>query len=98
MTNVCLDGDAGDAGALRIGTESLSIKVGQRVRMDGYEEMWHSLLILCALGDDGSLSIKVMACHYDWDDTRQIALIQSKPNESADTTRALTFDFERKDV
>jgi hypothetical protein len=90
--------NAGDAGELRVGTESLSVSVGQRVRRDGSEEMWHSVLIHCDAGEDGSLSIKVMVCHFDWEETRQIALIQSKPNENGNESRALTFDFEHKDV
>ena len=90
--------NAGDVGALRVGTESLSVRVGQRVRRDGSDEMWHSVLIHCDAGEDGSLSIKVMVCHYDWEETRQIALIRSKPNENGDESRALTFDFEQKDV
>jgi hypothetical protein len=90
--------NAGDAGELRVGTESLSVSVGQRVRRDGSEEMWHSVLIHCDAGEDGSLSIKVMVCHFDWEETRQIALIQSKPNENGNESRALTFDFEQKDV
>jgi len=90
--------DAGDAGGLRVGTESLSVKVGQRVRREGNDEMWHSVLINCEAGEDGSLAIKVWVCHYDWDETRQIALIQSKPEASGGESRALTFDFEQKDV
>ncbi len=90
--------NAGDAGELRVGTETLSVKVGQRVRRDGYDEMWHSVLIHCETGEDGSLSIKVMVCHFDWEETRQIALIQSKPNDNRDESRVLTFDFEQKDV
>ena len=90
--------NAGDAGELRVGTEALSVSVGQRVRRDGCEEMWHSVLIHCDAGEDGSLSIKVMVCHFDWEETRQIALIQSKPNENGDESHALTFNFEQKDV
>src|SRR6266852_3775155 len=70
--------NAGDAGELHVGTKSLSVKVGQRVRRDGSEEMWHSVLIHC-------------------DESRQIALIESKPNHN-ETTRTLTFDLEQKDV
>jgi len=35
--------NAGDAGELCVGTESLSVKVGQRIHRDGVEEIWHSL-------------------------------------------------------
>jgi hypothetical protein len=39
-----------------------------------------------------------MVCHFDWEETRQIALILSKPNDNGDASRALTFDFEQKDA
>jgi hypothetical protein len=90
--------NAGDAGELRVGTETLSVRVGQRVRRDGSDEMWHSVLIHCDAGEDGSLSIKVMVCHFDWDETRQIAFIQSTPNQNGDESGALTFNFEQRDV
>ena len=32
--------NAGDAGELCVGTESLSVKVGQRIHRDGVEEIW----------------------------------------------------------
>jgi hypothetical protein len=89
--------NAGDAGELRVGTESLSVKFGQRVRRDGSEEMWHSVLIHCDEAIDGCLTIKVIVCHFDWDESRQIAMIQSKPNHR-EGTRTLTFDLEQEDV
>jgi len=89
--------NAGAAGELRVGTESLSVKIGQRVRRDGAEEIWHSVLIHCDEAEDGSLTVRVMICHFDWDESRQIALIESKPNHD-ETTRTLTFDLEQKDV
>ena len=89
--------NAGDAGELHVGTKSLSVKVGQRVRRDGSEEMWHSVLIHCDEAEDGSLTVRVIVCHFDWDESRQIALIQSKPNHN-ETTGTLTFDLAQKDV
>ena len=32
---------AGSAGELRVGADSVSVKVGQRVRRDGTKEIWH---------------------------------------------------------
>lgn len=89
--------NADAAGELHVGTESLSVKIGQRVRRDGSEEIWHSVLIHCAEADDGSLTVRVIVCHFDWEQSRQIALIQSKPNHQ-EGTRILTFDLEHKDV
>jgi len=50
--------NAGAAGELHVGTESLSVKIGQRVRRDGSEEMWHSVLIHCdeALSESSSVT------------------------------------------
>ena len=89
--------NAGAAGELHVGTESLSVKIGQRVQRDGSEEIWHSVLIHCAGADDGSLTVKVIVCHFDWEESRQIALIRSKPNHQ-EGTRTLIFDLEHKDV
>jgi len=89
--------NAGDAGELCVGTESLSVKVGQRIHRDGVEEIWHSLLIHCDAAEDGSLRVKVIVCHFDWEESRQIALIQSTPNHQQGT-RTLIFDLEHKDV
>ena len=89
--------NAGAAGELQVGTESLSVKIGQRVQRDGSEEIWHSVLIHCDAAEDGSLRVKVIVCHFDWEESRQIALIQSKPNHQ-EGTRTLIFDLEHKDV
>jgi len=74
--------NAGAAGELQVGTESLSVKIGQRVQRDGSEEIWHSVLIHCAGADDGSLTVKVIVCHFDWEESRQIALIRLETESS----------------
>ena len=89
--------NAGAAGELRVGTESLSVKIGQRVRRDGTEEIWHSVLIHCEEAEDGILTVRVMICHFDWDESRQIALIESKPKHD-EKAHTLTFNLEHKDV
>src|SRR5258707_13636709 len=45
--------NAGDAGELCVGTESLSVKVGQRIHRDGVEKIWHSLLIYGVVAEHG---------------------------------------------
>jgi len=89
---------AGEAGTLCVGTQSLSVKIGQRVRREGNEEMWHSVLIQCQEAEDGALAVKVIVCHYDWDEPRQIASIQSAPNHKGDSAQALTCDLEQKEL
>src|SRR5258708_11153544 len=39
----------------------------------GSRKCWHSVLIHCDAAEDGSLTVKVTACHFDWDEYRQIA-------------------------
>src|SRR5260370_29561129 len=53
----------------------------------GARKCWHSVLIHCDAAEDGSLRVKVIACHFDWDESRQIALIQSDP-----TSKEASFD------
>jgi hypothetical protein len=90
--------NAGDAGELFVGTESLSVKVGQRIQRGGVEEIWHSVLIHCDAADDGSLRVKVIVCHFDWEESRQIALIQSDPASKEASPSSLIVDLEQKDV
>lgn len=89
---------AGEAGKLCVGTKSLSVKIGQRVRREGNEEIWHSVLIHCGEAEDGSLTVKVIICHFDWEESRQIASIQSAPCRNGDGVPALVFDLEQKDL
>jgi len=77
--------DAGDAGRLHARTNSVSVRVGQRIRRNGAPEIWDSVIILCQETEDGMLSAKVIVCHPDWEQQLQIAHIQSgaiEPNSS----------------
>src|SRR6266853_6016860 len=85
---------AGEVGKLCVGTQSLSVRIGQRVRREGNEEIWHSVLIRCEEGEGGSLTVKVIVCHFDWDEPRQIASIQSVPNHKGNNAPALLCDLE----
>lgn len=70
---------AGNAGGLRVGSESVCVKVGQRVRMDGAEQIWHSVEVFAQQDDNGNLVIRVLVFHPDWDEALQIASIKSRP-------------------
>jgi hypothetical protein len=72
---------AGKAGGLRVGSESVCFKVGQRVRMHGAEEIWHSVGVYAKEDDQGSLVIRVLVFHPDWDEALQIACIKSRPSD-----------------
>ncbi len=73
--------DAGDAGELCVGTDFVSIQVGQRLRMDGAEEIWHSVGVYAKEDEDGTLVIRVLVFNPDWDEPLQIASIRSRPQE-----------------
>lgn len=72
---------AGKAGGLRVGSESVCVKVGQRLRMDGAEQIWHSVEIHAQQDDNENLVIRVFVLHPDWDEPLQIASIRSRPGD-----------------
>src|SRR6266436_8968 len=82
-----------DAGELCVGAESVSVKVGQRLRRDGGEEIWHSVGVYAKEEDDGTLVVQVLVFNPDWDEGRQIALIKSRPTDKRMGIPTLTFDF-----
>ena len=69
------------AGELRVGTESLSVKIGQRVRMDDAEEMWQSVEVYAEEDANGNLVIRVLVSNPDWEEPLQIACIRSRPGD-----------------
>ena len=70
--------NAGDAGELRVRTGAVSIKVGQCLRMDGAQGMWHSVGVYAKEDEDGTLVIRVLVFNPDWDEPLQIANIKSR--------------------
>ena len=72
---------AGGAGELHVGTESLSVKIGQRVREDDAEKMWHSVGLYAEEDSNGNLAIRVLVFNPDWDEPLQIACIRSRPGD-----------------
>ena len=72
---------AGAAGELHVGTESLSVKIGQRVRMDDAEEMWQSVEVYAEEDANGNLVIRVLVSNPDWEEPLQIACIRSRPGD-----------------
>jgi hypothetical protein len=85
--------DAGDAGRLDARTNSVSVRVGQRVRRNGTMQTWDSVIILCEEAQNGTLSAKVIVCHPDWDQHLQIAHIQSRAKETNPSVAALELDL-----
>ena len=72
---------AGKEGGLLVGSESICVKVGQRVRIDGAEQIWHSVEVYAQQDDNENLVIRVLVLHPDWDEPLQIANISSRPSD-----------------
>jgi hypothetical protein len=90
--------DAGRAGHLQVASDSLSVRVGQRIRQEGKEELWGSLLVECKEQDDGSLTVDVVVCHPDWEEPLRIASLRSNPPVGKAGEQTLQFDFEQKQL
>ena len=73
--------NGGDAGELCVGTDSISIQVGQRLRMNEAHGIWHSVGVYAKEEEDGTLVIRVLAFTPDWDEPLQIASIRSRPQD-----------------
>src|SRR5712664_1777114 len=72
---------AGDAGELRVGCESVSVTIGQRVLRHGAEEIWDSIMVYGDRAADGSFEIRVMVFNPDWHEPLQIASLRSRPGD-----------------
>jgi hypothetical protein len=86
--------DAGSPGRFEVGTDTLSVRVGQRLRNGNQEEMWDSVHILCKEQEDGSLTVEVVVCHPDWEEPQIIAAIHSRPQDSDTAAPSLKCDLE----
>jgi hypothetical protein len=68
---------AGKAGSLHTMTNSVSVRIGQRIGIQA-AEFWDSIIILCEEAEEGVLSAKIIVCHPDWDQHLQVAHIRSR--------------------
>jgi hypothetical protein len=86
--------DAGNAGRFEVGTDTLSVVIGQRVRVGKQEEMWDSVHIVCKEQRNGSLTVEVFVCHPDWEETQKVASIHSRPHGGDANAPILRCDFD----
>ena len=70
---------AGESATLRASGDSLSIQIGQRIRNEGSEEIWHSVAIYAEEDRDGNLVIRVLISNPNWEEPIQIAKLISRP-------------------
>lgn len=73
--------DAAKTGNFQADTDSLWVKVAQRIRRRGTEEMWDSVAIESTAEPDGTLVLRVIVFNPDWDEPLQIASIRSRPRD-----------------
>lgn len=85
--------NASKAGNLHARSNSVSVRIGQRVHRNGKTEVWESLLIVCQETQPGTLSAKVIVCHPEWEQHFQIAHIASRSPEIDPSAPPLEIDL-----
>jgi hypothetical protein len=73
--------DAGSTSKFQAATDSLWVRVAQRVRRRGTEEMWDSVAVESTVEQDGILVLRLIVFNPDWDEPLQIASIRSRPQD-----------------
>jgi hypothetical protein len=88
-----IDCNATEAGRLHARSDSVSVRIGQRVCRNGSSEIWDSVIILCQESQLGALSARVIVCHPDWEQQLQVAHIQSRPMEPSPSIASFELDL-----
>jgi|SRR5580658_9812134 hypothetical protein len=88
--------NAGQGGSLRATTDCLSILAGQQIRRGQDVETWSSIAIYSKQEVDGSLSLRIVIFHPDWEEPLQIAHVRSRPQNESAGTLSLECDLEHK--
>src|ERR1700719_5417165 len=70
---------AGEAGLLRVGADSVSFTVGQLVFLKNREQLWESVRVRCQREADGSLTVQVLVWDPKLEGALQIAHLRSRP-------------------
>ena len=73
--------EAGKTGTFQAETDSLWVRVGQRVLREGAEEVWDSIVVEGKKEQDGACVVRVLVFNPDWDEPLQIASIRSRPHD-----------------
>ena len=73
--------DAAKTGKFQAETDSLWVRVAQRIRRRGTEETWDCVAIESTAEQDGTLVLRVVLFNPDWDEPLQIASIRSRPQD-----------------
>lgn len=81
---------------MRTATDSLSIMAGQQIRRGRDVEMWNSVAIYSKQEIDGSLCLRIVIFHPDWEEPLQIAQLRSRPQDASEQASSLECDLEHK--
>jgi hypothetical protein len=73
-----VNSDAGQAGQFRADTDSVLVKVSQRIRHHDTQGMWDSVVVEGKAERDGTLVVRVLVFNPDWDERLQIACIRDR--------------------
>ena len=77
-----VDCTASSVGSFRARSDSVSVKIGQRISRFGAEEIWDSVIIHGdANGDE--IMVRILVCHPAWDEPQEIACIRSNPRDKS---------------
>lgn len=70
--------DAEKAGRFLVQTDSLWVRVGQRVLRGDTQEIWDCVTVEGKKEQDGTVIVRVLVFNPDWDEPLQIACIRSR--------------------
>ncbi len=73
---------AHDRGDFCVSADFVSVKLAQRLRRNGAQEMWQSVVLLAKEDNEGNLVIEVLVCNPEWDDPMRIASLKSRPHDA----------------
>ena len=87
---------AGEAGLLRVATDSVSFTVAQRIILENREQLWESVRVRCRREEDSSLTVQVLIWAPDLDGALQIAHLRSAPGDGSKGRQPLERDLNHK--
>jgi hypothetical protein len=89
---------ARDAGSLHVAADNVSFTIAQRIRLEGEEQFWESVQLLCQIEDNGSLTVQVVIYDPKQEKALQIALVRSRPYDAAANDQLVECDLTPKKV
>jgi hypothetical protein len=86
--------DAGLSGALAVGTNELAVTASMQLRRGSPHEMWEALTITSAIEQDGSVVLRILIFHPDWEQALQVAKLRCRPQDEGSNPPTLEYDLE----